>query len=85
MFQVMFSQPYLHKLNVDCDSSDSVSSRTLERRLDDLSQTLTVQSCVAGCQSQPDGFTVAGLEFGQECCTFINHLNTDGFADNSGG
>ncbi|KAH8985360.1 WSC domain-containing protein [Lactarius akahatsu] len=43
--------------------SDSVSSRTLERRVDVGS--VTVESCVAACQSQ--SFTIAGLEYAQEC------------------
>ncbi|KAI9449277.1 WSC domain-containing protein [Lactarius psammicola] len=43
--------------------SDSTSSRTLERRVDPGN--VTVESCVSTCQSQ--SFTIAGLEFGQEC------------------
>ncbi|KAH9161006.1 WSC domain-containing protein [Lactarius sanguifluus] len=43
--------------------SDSTSSRTLERRVDPGD--VTVESCVSTCQSQ--SFTIAGLEFGQEC------------------
>ncbi|KAI9449273.1 WSC domain-containing protein [Lactarius psammicola] len=43
--------------------SDSVSSRTLERRID--VGTVTVESCVSTCQSQ--SFTIAGLEYAQEC------------------
>ncbi|KAH9173154.1 WSC domain-containing protein [Lactarius sanguifluus] len=43
--------------------SDSVSSRTLERRVDVGS--VTVESCVAACQSQ--SFTIAALEYAQEC------------------
>lgn len=45
--------------------SDSVSSRTLELRIDALAGSLTVESCVAACQSQ--SFTIAGLEYAQEC------------------
>ncbi|KAH8985361.1 WSC domain-containing protein [Lactarius akahatsu] len=44
--------------------SDSVTSRTLERRVDVAS--VTVESCVAACQSQ--SFSIAGLEYAQECC-----------------
>ncbi|KAH8984568.1 WSC domain-containing protein [Lactarius hatsudake] len=43
--------------------SDSTSSRSLERRVDPGD--VTVESCVSTCQSQ--SFTIAGLEFGQEC------------------
>ncbi|KAI0065291.1 WSC-domain-containing protein [Artomyces pyxidatus] len=47
--------------------SDSTSQRTLERRVD--AGNVTVESCTAECQSESfdTGFTVAGLEFGQEC------------------
>ncbi|KAH9052789.1 WSC domain-containing protein [Lactarius vividus] len=43
--------------------SDSTSSRSLERRVDPGD--VTVESCVSTCQAQ--SFTIAGLEFGQEC------------------
>jgi len=43
--------------------SDSVSSRTLERSVNPGS--VTVESCVSTCQSQ--SFTIAGLEYAQEC------------------
>ncbi|KAI9449279.1 WSC domain-containing protein [Lactarius psammicola] len=43
--------------------SDLVSSRTLERRVD--AGNVTVESCVSACQSQ--SFTIAGLEYAQEC------------------
>ncbi|KAI9449280.1 WSC domain-containing protein [Lactarius psammicola] len=43
--------------------SDSISSRTLERRVD--AGDVTVESCVSACQSQ--SYTIAGLEFAQEC------------------
>ena len=44
--------------------SDSISSRTLERSVD--AGSTTVQSCVNACQSQM--FTIAGLEYADECC-----------------
>ncbi|KAN0133552.1 WSC domain containing protein [Lactarius tabidus] len=43
--------------------SDSVSMRTLEHSVD--AGTVTVESCVSACQSQ--SFTIAGLEYAQEC------------------
>ena len=48
--------------------SDSVSSRTLERSVD--AGSVTVESCVSACQSQM--FTIAGLEYAQECCRSAN-------------
>ena len=50
--------------NVDCFHSDSVASRTLERRVD-LSN-VTVEACIKECLIQ--SFTIAGLEYAQECC-----------------
>jgi hypothetical protein len=44
--------------------SDLVSSRTLERRVGVVGS-VTVESCVSACQSQ--SFTIAGLEYAQEC------------------
>jgi len=46
--------------------SDSVQSRTLERRLDQLGGNVTVESCIPACQSL--SYTIAGLEYAQECC-----------------
>ncbi|KAH9967000.1 WSC domain-containing protein, partial [Russula compacta] len=43
--------------------SDSTSSRTLERRVD--AGNVTVESCAEECQSQ--SFTIAGLEYAQQC------------------
>ncbi|KAH9032989.1 WSC domain-containing protein [Lactarius pseudohatsudake] len=43
--------------------SDSPSMRALERRID--AGNVTVESCVSACQSQ--SFTIAGLEYAQEC------------------
>ncbi|KAH9032999.1 WSC domain-containing protein [Lactarius pseudohatsudake] len=43
--------------------SDTVSSRTLEQRIDVGS--VTAESCVNVCQSQ--SFSIAGLEYAQEC------------------
>ncbi|KAI9439171.1 WSC domain-containing protein [Lactarius indigo] len=43
--------------------NDLVSSRTLQRRVN--AGNVTVESCVSACQSQ--SFTIAGLEFAQEC------------------
>ncbi|KAF8258450.1 WSC domain-containing protein [Lactarius quietus] len=53
--------------------SDSVSSRTLERSVD--AGSTTVESCVSACQSQM--FTVAGLEYAQECWCG-NEINSPG-------
>jgi len=44
--------------------SDLVSSRTLERRFD-VAGSMTVELCVSECQAQ--SFTIAGLEYAQEC------------------
>ena len=46
--------------------SDSVSARALQVRVD--AGNTTVESCVAACQAKQ--FTLAGLEFGKECCEF---------------
>ena len=51
-------------MSIDRLESDSVSTRTLERRVD--AESVTVESCVSACQSQM--FTIAGLEYAQECC-----------------
>ncbi|KAI0065083.1 WSC-domain-containing protein [Artomyces pyxidatus] len=47
--------------------SDSTSQRTLQRRVD--VGNVTVESCTAECQAESSntGFTIAGLESGQEC------------------
>ena len=47
--------------------SDS-SSRTLERAVN--AGNVTVESCVSACQSQ--SFSIAGLEYAQECCKSIH-------------
>ena len=58
-------------MNIDRLESDSVSSRTLERSVNPGS--VTVESCVSTCQSQM--FTIAGIEYAQECCMSTNpHL-----------
>ena len=57
--------------NIGRLASDLVSSRTLDRSVD--AGNVTVESCVSACQSQ--SFTIAGLEYAQECCGFTNlHL-----------
>ena len=50
--------------------SDLVSSRTLERSVN--AGNVTVESCVSACQAE--SFTMAGLEYAQECCK-SNHLH----------
>ena len=58
-------------MSADFPESDLVSSRTLERRVNVGS--VTVESCVSACQSQ--SFTIAGLEYAQECCELVHiHL-----------
>ena len=47
--------------------SDSISARALQVRVD--AGNTTVESCVAACQAQE--YSLAGLEYGQECCTSI--------------
>jgi len=53
--------------------SDTVSSRTLQRSVD--AGSVTVESCVSACQSQ--SFTIAGLEYAQECWCG-NEINSPG-------
>ena len=53
---------------IDRALSDSVSSRTLERSVN--AGNVTVESCVSACQSE--SFTIAGLEYAQECCESIH-------------
>jgi len=45
--------------------TDSTSARTLERRVNAQGENVNAQSCTTDCQNQ--GFTLAGLEYGQEC------------------
>ncbi|KAI0263607.1 WSC domain-containing protein [Gloeopeniophorella convolvens] len=59
--------------------SDSTSSRTLDRRVD--AGNVTVESCVNACQTQ--SFTLAGLEFGQECWCG-NQVNAPGALTSQG-
>jgi hypothetical protein len=47
--------------------SDSTSARALQVLVD--AGNTTVESCVAACQDQQ--FTLAGVEFGRECCEFV--------------
>ena len=47
--------------------SDSVGARALQVMVD--AGSTTVESCVAACQAQ--GFSLAGVEFGRECCASI--------------
>ena len=62
-------------MSIDGLESDSGSSRTLERRVN--AGSVTVESCMSACQSQM--FTIAGLEYAQECCASISlHLGLDG-------
>ena len=58
---------------IDHRLSDLVSSRTLERSVD--AGNVTVESCVSACQAE--SFTMAGLEYAQECCK-SNHLYMTG-------
>ena len=55
------------RTNANCSHSDSVASRTLERRVD-LSN-VTVEACIKECLIQ--SFTIAGLEYAQECCKLL--------------
>ena len=48
--------------------SDSVSARALQVRVD--AGDTTVESCIAACQSQE--FSLAGVEYGSECCASIS-------------
>jgi len=50
--------------NANFSHSDSVASRTLERRVDVAN--VTVEACIKECFVQ--SFTIAGLEYAQECC-----------------
>ena len=53
--------------NADRVFSDSVDARALEITVD--AGNTTVESCVAVCQAQ--GFSLAGVEYGSECCASI--------------
>ena len=57
-------------VSIDFLESDLVSSRTLERRVDVVGS-MTVELCIPACQAE--SFTIAGLEYAQECCRSINH------------
>jgi hypothetical protein len=46
---------------------DNANGRVFQTELPD-NQALTVQSCITSCSAQD--FTLAGLEFGVQCCTF---------------
>ena len=48
--------------------SDSVSARALQVMVD--AGNTTVESCVAACQAQE--FSLAGVEYGRECCTSVD-------------
>jgi hypothetical protein len=48
--------------------SDSVSGRALQVMVD--AGDTTVESCVAACQAQQ--FSLAGVEYGKECCVSIS-------------
>ena len=47
--------------------SDSTSARALGAVVN--AGDTTVESCVAACQAQ--GYSLAGVEFGRECCEFL--------------
>ena len=69
---VLALSPLSLSMSIDCLESDSVSSRTLERRVDVVGS-MTVELCIPACQAE--SFTIAGLEYAQECCTSTNlHL-----------
>lgn len=48
--------------------SDSTGARALEAVVD--AGNTTVESCVAACQAR--GYSLAGVEFGKECCEFLS-------------
>jgi len=50
-----------------------VASRTLERRFD--VSNVTVEACIRECFVQ--SFTIAGLEYAQECCKLITNYDID--------
>ena len=45
--------------------TDNVSSRTLAQKISLDASTVTIESCINACQSA--GYSVAGLEFANEC------------------
>ena len=61
-------------MSIDCLKSDLVSSRTLERRVDVVGN-MTVELCIPACQAE--SFTIAGLEYAQECCMYTFPSVTD--------
>ena len=50
-----------------------MASRTLERRFD--VSNVTVEACIRECFVQ--SFTIAGLEYAQECCKLITNYDVD--------
>jgi hypothetical protein len=65
--------------DANCSHSDTVASRTLERRVD-LSN-VTVEACIKECFVQ--SFTIAGLEYAQECCKSSTSHITQSFFPSS--
>ncbi|KAF2817554.1 WSC-domain-containing protein, partial [Mytilinidion resinicola] len=55
--------------------SDSLAARTLKTffSIPGGAEAMTVEACVAGCASS--GFTIAGLEYAQECWCGVEHQN----------
>lgn len=64
---VSFSVFFLD-LRISC-TSDSVNARTLEKFMGSDGST-TVANCLATCEAQ--GYTIAGVEYGRECCKFLS-------------
>jgi glucan 1,3-beta-glucosidase len=51
--------------------TDSISARTLSQRITSIpASATTIEACQAACYAL--GFSFAGVEYSQECCTFLH-------------
>jgi hypothetical protein len=64
-------------LFVTSDNSASSATRTLQHRINQPGQNITAESCVALCQGAE--YTIAGLEYGHECCMLFLIVSTPSY------
>ena len=62
---IRISWPYFKNSNI--------GPRLLSQQINTIVDSITAESCTAACKSV--GYGLAGLEYGQECCTFICSLS----------
>jgi hypothetical protein len=72
----MFENSIFHQLYIPSDEHsirDNVNAmaRTLSERID-IPAGVTIERCTAQCAAR--GFSVTGLEYGQECCEYFANL-----------